>query len=205
MLLFDNPDLAYCEISGTLIFLDIARDRYFCLSERHNREALALIDEQGLGRQHQPGADIKSIAFEAPVRSSTAIVTGPFRIADTARAIWIQRRVEKRIASWSFHSMLSDLRTVLDTCTVPEFEMGRDAARTIRAFEYARLLRTAADRCLPRSIALALCLASDGMRANVVVGVRLAPFGAHCWVQQGGDVLNDSVEEVLCYRPILVI
>ena len=83
--------------------------------------------------------------------------------------------------------------------------MGRDAARTIRAFEYARLLRTAADRCLPRSIALALCLASDGMRANVVVGVRLAPFGAHCWVQQGGDVLNDSVEEVLCYRPILVI
>lgn len=205
MLLLDNPDLAYCEISGTLIFLDIARDRYFCLSEKHNREALALIDERRLGRQRQPDGDMEFKAFEAPIRSSTAIVTGPFRIADTARAVWTQRRVERRIASSSFRSILSDLRTVINTRAVQEFEMGRDAARTIRAFEYARLLRTAADRCLPRSIALALCLASDGMRANVVVGVRLAPFGAHCWVQQGCDVLNDSVEEVLCYRPILVI
>lgn len=78
-------------------------------------------------------------------------------------------------------------------------------AQSISAFEHARLLRTAADRCLPRSIALALCLASDGKRTNLVIGVKLAPFGAHCWVQSGDEVLNDSVEEVLRYQPILII
>jgi hypothetical protein len=43
------------------------------------------------------------------------------------------------------------------------------------------------------------------MRANVVLGVKQGPFGAHCWVQHGSEILNDSVEEVLRYRPILVI
>ena len=68
-----------------------------------------------------------------------------------------------------------------------------------------RLLRTAADRCLSRSIALALCLARHHCRANVILGVKLAPFAAHCWAQHGDAVLNDELEEVRRYQPILVL
>lgn len=75
----------------------------------------------------------------------------------------------------------------------------------VRAFEQARLLRSTADRCLPRSIALALCLTAKQCRVHVVLGVKLAPFSAHCWVQDGGAVLNDSLEEVQRYSPILVV
>lgn len=205
MQLFSNPDLAYCEISGTLIFLDVARDRYFSLPEPRNSEALAYLDQRENGRHHHPVFGSQPQDLDPPLASSSAIATGSFRIADTARAIWVQRRAEKRVTSRPFHSILSDLAGVLGTCEDERSHSGRDPARTIRAFEHARLLRTAADRCLPRSIALALCLAADGLRTNVVIGVKLAPFGAHCWVQQGTDVLNDSVEEVLRYRPILVI
>lgn len=205
MKLFDNPDLAYCDISGTLVFLDIARDRYFCLPATANNEALAYLDHHKISRNHQPalGADVTS--FELPVSSSPAIATGMFRIADVARAIWVQLRVEKRVASRSFHSVISDLAAVLELRPYEPSGPNCNPNQTIRAFEHTRLLRTAADRCLPRSIALALCLASDGVRANVIIGVKLAPFGAHCWAQKGTDVLNDSVEEVLRYRPILVI
>ena len=203
--LFNNPDLAYCEISGTLIFFDIARDRYFSLPEPENSEALAYLDQNGTGRSRQPALWSEGRDIVLPLASSPAIATGSFRMADTARAIWIQRRMEKRVATQPFRSVLSDVANLLRAC--PEKRPGprRDPSVTIRAFEYARLLRSAVDRCLPRSMALALCRASDGTQTNVVIGVKLAPFGAHCWVQQKTDVLNDSVEEVLRYRPILVI
>ncbi len=205
MQLFANPDLAYCEINGVLVFLDIACDRYFCLTKSRNSEALAYLDEQKMGRNRHPAFASEANSIQLPAASSPAIEAGPFRIADIARAMWVQRRVEKRIASRPFHSVISDLAAILDIRSCERCGSERDPVRMIRAFEYARLLRTAADRCLPRSIALGLCLASDGVRANVVIGVKLAPFGAHCWAQQGTDVLNDSVEEVLRYRPILVI
>ena len=67
------------------------------------------------------------------------------------------------------------------------------------------MLRTAADRCLPRSIALALRLARHGFAAQLVIGVRTNPFGAHSWTQHEGAVLNDSVEEVLRFKPILIV
>ena len=80
-----------------------------------------------------------------------------------------------------------------------------ERAIELRAFEHARLLRSAADRCLPRSIALSLRLARRGIHAHIVIGVRSDPFGAHCWVQHGEAVLNDTAEEVLRYTPILVV
>jgi integrase len=203
--LFDNPDLAYCEINGTLLFLDIARDRYFCLPGPDNLKALAYLDEQRLGRCRQPELCSKGYAISPPLASSPAISTGHFNIADVARAIWVQRRVERQLASRSFHSIIMGLATLLDSRAGRGYRSRRGPETTIRAFEYSRLLRTAANRCLPRSIALALCLASDGMRANVVLGVKHGPFGAHCWVQHRTQVLNDSVEEVLRYRPILII
>lgn len=205
MQLFDNPNLAYCEISGNLVFLDIVSDRYFCLSEARNYEALAFLDQQKMARNQQPLLSSTAHSVKLPVAASPAIEAGPFRIADVARAMWVQNRIEKRVASRPFHSVICDLATILDIRSNDHCGSKRDAGRMIRAFEHARLLRTAADRCLPRSMALALCLASDGTRVNVVVGVKLAPFGAHCWAQHGSDILNDSVEEVLRYRPILVI
>jgi len=92
------------------------------------------------------------------------------------------------------------------TADPPVPDIAGDAAqKTISAFHHSKLVRTAADRCLPRSIALALGLAAHCVRAHVVIGVRIAPFGAHCWVQAGNEILNESVEEVLLYTPILAI
>tara|TARA_R110002124_G_scaffold173440_4_gene341043 strand:+ start:2716 stop:3333 length:618 start_codon:yes stop_codon:yes gene_type:complete len=205
MSLFHRPDLAWCDLSGTLIFLDISRDRYFCLDDACNSKAFHELEQAGLGRVQQPACWPKPADWTPPIRTCAAIGSGSFQLPDIARALWIQRRTERRLASTSFAATLTDLRRVMDRVDRRASKSRRTAAQTIRAFEHARLLRTAADRCLPRSIALALCLASDGERTNLVIGVKLAPFGAHCWVQSGDEVLNDSVEEVLRYQPILII
>lgn len=66
-------------------------------------------------------------------------------------------------------------------------------------------LLTARDRCLHDSIALATCLADERIACRWVIGVRSRPFAAHAWVQAGGVVLNDLLENVRRYRPILVV
>jgi hypothetical protein len=198
-------DLAWCEIGGQLVFLDIAADRYFRLPEPANREALAEIDRRGLARIRQPDGLPLPDDWLAPDRTSPALEAGAFRLDDVARALWAQRRVEARLARRSLSSILFDLRAANEARASTTAACVSMRSRMVRAFEHARLLRTAADRCLPRSLALALCLAMRGITARAVIGVRLAPFAAHCWVQSGDEVLNDSVEEVLRYQPILVI
>ncbi|MEP7349406.1 MAG: hypothetical protein ABI668_05570 [Sphingorhabdus sp.] len=69
----DLDDLAYCEIDGTLIFLDIEADRYFCLSDDRNREALAAIDLSTSGSWHQPASFPRPSPWTPPTRACAAI------------------------------------------------------------------------------------------------------------------------------------
>jgi len=59
------------------------------------------------------------------------------------------------------------------------------------------------DICLPDSLALHALLCRRGLASTLVIGVRLDPFMAHCWLQAGGIVLNDTCDHVSPYRPIL--
>lgn len=205
MALLDRDDLAWCEIDGQLIFLDIANDRYFRLPEARNRELLEMLGRSAPDLWRQPASIPRPFGWRAPVRQAGAIGEGRFRLPDIARAMWLQHRVERRLISRSFCAVLLELRSMLTAKSGKSISNSGAAIRSIRAFEQARLLRSAADRCLPRSIALAIGLAADGVRSQVVIGVKLAPFGAHCWSQTGDAVLNDSAEEVLRYQPILVV
>lgn len=58
--------------------------------------------------------------------------------------------------------------------------------------------------CLTRSAMLAAFLRRGGLRADWVFGVRLWPFAAHCWLQQDDVCLNDDVERLVAFTPILV-
>lgn len=204
MLSLDTNDLAWCEIEGKLVFLDIGKDRYFKLAEDKNRVALDRIRRSGLPEWHQPPW-LPRPSTLAPQRTSNAIENGRFNLPEVARAMWMQRRVERKLARDGFASMLGDLCKAVNSRPARSDIAGDAAQKTISAFHHSKLVRTAADRCLPRSIALVLCLAARHVRAHIVIGVRIAPFGAHCWVQAGNEVLNESVEEVLLYTPILAI
>lgn len=203
--LLDRPDLAWCAIDGELIFLDIAADRYFRLPQRENLLALASIERRAFSLSRQPAGLPLPADWSAPESTSPHLGSGDFGLGAVARALWMQKRVEARLAKRPLASVLFDLRSTVERHAGSPASSTGAVARTVRAFEQARLLRTAADRCLPRSIALALALAGRGVRVHTVLGVKLAPFAAHCWVQAGDEVLNDTLEEVLRYQPILVV
>jgi hypothetical protein len=59
--------------------------------------------------------------------------------------------------------------------------------------------------CRLDAIALCLYLWNNNISTDLVFGVRLEPFAAHCWAQQGGIVLNEPIDRILQYTPIMVI
>jgi hypothetical protein len=81
----------------------------------------------------------------------------------------------------------------------------RDLGRLRGAFERIATLFGEADECLPRSLAFRRLAFQRGHRPSLVIGVKIDPFGAHCWVQSGSRVDSDSVERVRLFTPILVV
>ena len=59
--------------------------------------------------------------------------------------------------------------------------------------------------CLLDSILLIEFLALYGIYPDWVFGVRTKPWGAHCWIQSSGFVLNDVPDRVQHYTPIMVV
>lgn len=83
-------------------------------------------------------------------------------------------------------------------------------AETVRplvtAFVYLRpLFFTSKDACLLDSLTLVNFLAGYGVFPQWVFGVKTDPFYAHCWVQQGGFVFNDTPDYIRGFSPILVV
>lgn len=73
------------------------------------------------------------------------------------------------------------------------------------AFEMTSRFLRSHDQCLPRSIALAHYLAARNLPAELVMGVKLRPFAAHAWVQSGPWLLNDRIDVIRNYTPILAV
>ncbi|WP_434213483.1 lasso peptide biosynthesis B2 protein [[Pseudomonas] boreopolis] len=55
------------------------------------------------------------------------------------------------------------------------------------------------------SLSLLRFLSRRELPANIVFGVTLAPFAAHCWVQAGDIVLNETLSDANAHTPIRMI
>jgi hypothetical protein len=71
---------------------------------------------------------------------------------------------------------------------------------TLRPFFF-----TAKDACLFDALSLCEFLAAYHLYPKWVFGVQSRPFAAHCWLQLDGIVLNDTVDHVKRYTPIMVV
>lgn len=72
--------------------------------------------------------------------------------------------------------------------------------RLIRPFVYSSM-----NKCLLDSYVLVEFLARHDLYPLWVFGVRTRPFAAHCWVQEGSFVLNDTPEHAGHHEPIMVV
>lgn len=72
-------------------------------------------------------------------------------------------------------------------------------------FHQLRRLFPANRLCLFDSLALLEFLARYDIYPTWVFGVRLEPWSAHCWIQQGPFAFNEDVEQTSSYTPIMTV
>ncbi|WP_116091774.1 lasso peptide biosynthesis B2 protein [Sphingomonas crusticola] len=213
------PGLSFCSVDERCIFLDSARDRYFCLSAAAEGSLLGLIAGSDLSDRdvaHLAGlvdrgilradaSDAIPLSCRPPTPARHSLYDAADRAGLTcavqaaAQFAWARGRLRHGGLAASLHALRRRKRHVRG----PGAQQA--AADVAAAFRRAATLATTHDFCLAHSLAVARALFARGIPASLVVGVHMRPFSAHCWVQFGDALVNDSIDNVCHYTPILVI
>lgn len=220
------PDLSFCRVDGHLIFLDIRNDRYFRLSDSLERFFTMYLDHGGcseteVGRLVERGLLVElgpnteqasSLTIERPAHSvventpaaqsnHVSILLEVFSITCMAQVRLKTSRLERILSELTAYRRRKAHQIPPEPDEAYELRVSRAAA----AFLHARPYVPVGTCCLIDSIAMVKFLAKHGMAANLVFGVSGAPFSAHCWVQVGALVLNDTVGNTHAHTPIRVV
>jgi len=224
-----RENLSCCDVDGHLIFLDIEQDRYFkltgtlekamrCFQARKDVDptlveslvAARILVETPNPPRHATGA--------ASIRRPTcSAVERPATIA--GQRIDMPIVLEVMALVWSTHHQLKTcaLKTTLDdtsayrdrkigahgdvTPAVAEGKLLQASGQFARARRYVPFEPV----CLLDSLSLLRFLSRRCLPANIVFGVTPEPFAAHCWVQAGDIILNETLSDTTAYTPIRTI
>lgn len=214
-----REDLSYCQVDGHLIFLDLEEDRYFQLPDYLERVLLA--------HQHddpQPGMEVSALvrqniltptpAAESTLRGAESVLPSRSAIEHKSAArphdirtllevfaivCSTQLQLKTRRLKHNIEALVD--RRQRETAGVPATPESSllEAAATFRR---ARLYVPIETCCLLDSLSMLWFLSRRRLSARLVFGVTRDPFAAHCWVQTGDWVLNDTVGNVNAYTPI---
>ncbi|WP_162986879.1 lasso peptide biosynthesis B2 protein [Sphingomonas paeninsulae] len=214
------PNLSVCDAGGQRVFLDVAADRYFALSPAIDATFRRLVDaaepEPGdAGRLE--GLVARGILCSAPGDARPGYCKAPRtprsdrdsfpdsepRRLMTLAAVAMLGRTIVDLRVRSLERVLASV-TKAKRHTVATAVTGC-AARHAVAFSHVDRLVSSLDRCLPRSIALARAMIADGIVPDLVLGVKLRPFEAHCWIQHDDLLVSDHLGAIAPFTPILVL
>lgn len=210
------PDVTFCIASNKAIFLDVRADRYTCLPERLNAPFVRWVSGDYPAQPSDATAMLECAGLLVPTEDD--VLPTPCRIAAARSGVSPRRpgpaasllafmrfhhafhQARRRLARRGLFGALSHVstrRTALhphhDPCVIAADLLAVGAALG------------PGDDCLARSLALVDSLHRAGSDGTIILGVLAMPFGAHCWVQAGDHVLNDHVDRVSLFTPILAI
>jgi len=206
-----RSDVHLAQLDQDIVLLDVRQSEYLCLPD-----AAAVFDRRGdgvkildedlahqaselglLGQGWRPdqlalipaGADVQTITdFRASARDIFAFLA--------AYGVLVKRYYRRPFGELITYAR-DQGRGRAPALITPEL------LETVQAFR--RLLPWAPFEgvCLYRSFYLLAFLRLRGFDATWMFGVRTWPFEAHCWLQLGDTVLDDSLDHVRSFSPIL--
>lgn len=220
-----------CRSDGFLVFLNLRTDQYLCIdgttfdrlvssapayadpSPTANPLLADLLEQKVLTTREAQGKPIQSTNVTVPMDDCMGYpldrsprITGR-HVAAFVRAIAVTNLRLRLLPLRTGVAQLMRRRPAPTPATVrsTEGQQGEAVRDLVEIFNRLRPFAfTSKEHCLFDSFALAEFLSVFGVGLSVVFGIRLRPFGAHCWVQDRDAVLNDSVDHVSCFTPIMV-
>lgn len=213
------PGIHFCISNQKVALLDVGRDRYLALPPAQEEAFKRLAAGDNLS-----GADLdllgplKLTGILSEVDAPNAVSTQkplPIRTFETGATLAPTHLSMAALATRLITHVSMKRQTLALTLAGvrrSKHKIARDpeasdtqALMTIAALRATSRWLPVKDQCLPWSVAGALFLHRHRIPADLVIGVRMRPFAAHAWLQWQGAVLNDDLDEVLPYTPILVV
>jgi hypothetical protein len=209
------PGVGYCEAGTELVFLDLARDRYFALrgddrasferlraGEFNDSDAMTGLARTGLLIRSDGGRGLEPASVTIPANDLSAIDEG-FSVAGglaAARGLcWARRAMRPERIGTTITNLANAKRKVGGHAA--EGELIEVAAR----YAASRWIVPVSPRCLVDALALDRILLQRGLAATLVFGVRTNPFAAHSWLQTPQTILTGTAAEARNFTPILVV
>jgi hypothetical protein len=216
------PDIHATARDEDLVVLDARGGSYFCLpgiaasvnlaagSDRITLEDLELarlLSEAGLVTEAPPSVDVPRLA--PPAQPSRDLMAE--RLPRASLAATLDAAVGLGVLARHYYGR--PFSHLIATAHRPGRDPGAlmrgspDEALIQRLLVFRRLLPWAPFQgvCLYRSFFLLTHLRRAGFDALWVFGVQTWPFEAHCWLQLGEVVLDDTADRAAAYTPIMVV
>jgi hypothetical protein len=206
-------------VADDLVVLDVRRDAYFCLVGA-GRALVRLPD----GRQGVTEAGVAGAFREAGLLGDAAAPAPSFAhwpppprptasaVADvTPRPGWGDL-APALSGLWDVVTLYRGrpFAEVLQAVAAPHglrrsAPPGPDLLAHVQAFHRWAPYAPVSGKCLLRSFMLRRLLARAGHDVLWVFGVSTWPFRAHCWLQCGEVALDESVDHLAAFAPILAV
>lgn len=213
MRLYLAPGVHAAQVADDLVFLDTAADAYFCLGG--GAELITL----GPGGQIEVGQDGPALQLVGAGLLSQSVTCASDRmpprpiasahlrrgaaVAVPAAAaldiVTVTLSVARDFGRHSFSQLLLGPAPKASAWENPSPALFEAVAQ----FEKLRPWLPLHGECLLRSFHLRAFLRRRGLDALWVFGVRTWPFGAHCWLQAGETALDEDLERLSAYQPIM--
>lgn len=206
----------FCEVGGQRVFLDLSIDRYFSLPPPADMAFAALLQSGAAALGDIQGLRASGILVEAPAGRPLKPTSHPEPIASFVEEGEMGHGLKARLLAEVLILVLrarsgvrrGRLATLLVSPAQPAVLSTKDAAdrrdKAVGDFLRSRRSLPIAPNCLYDSLALRCFLERRKITADLVIGTKLHPFAAHCWLQDGTMVLNDSLAAARGFAPILV-
>ncbi len=216
-----RENLHWCVSGGRVVFLDAEADRYFGLCRATEQAFIRVYNEETRAEDVEQLRqllsrgmlvhDCASPGIRPPlsVRQATCDFLpaghGRTRSIDVLAAFASEARIAWRLAKGPLLRLVEEVAALQARRPCPPGEDGARITGILKAASTVSLIRGSADRCLVRALAVQATCRRNGICPQLVFGVRVAPFRAHCWLQLDATVLVGDFEQARLFTPIMAV